>query len=44
MELQAIRYAAMVSTSTFEKVVDVFSGYLRRIGKNDDAKWTRRRM
>src|SRR6516164_6635061 len=29
MELQAIRYAAMVSTLTFEKVVDVFSGYLR---------------
>ena len=40
MELQAIRYAAMVSTLTFEKVVDVFSGYLRRIGKEDDARTT----
>src|SRR4051794_35198007 len=40
MELQAIRYAAMVSTLTFEKVVDVFSGYLRRIGKEDNARAT----
>jgi hypothetical protein len=40
MELQAIRYAAMVSTLTFEKVVDVFSGYLRRVGKEDDARTT----
>ena len=40
MELQAIRYAAMVSTLTFEKVVDVFSGYLRRIGKEDNARTT----
>jgi hypothetical protein len=38
MELQAIRYAAMVSTLTFEKVVDVYSNYLRRIGKEDDAR------
>jgi hypothetical protein len=27
MELQAIRYAAMVSKMTFDKVVDVFAGY-----------------
>jgi hypothetical protein len=40
MELQAIRYAAMVSTLTFEKVVDVFLNYLRRIGKEDDARST----
>src|SRR3954452_24365567 len=40
MELQAIRYAAMVSTLTFEKVVDVFSVYLRRIGKDGDARTT----
>jgi hypothetical protein len=40
MELQAIRYAAMVSTLTFEKVVDVFSGYLRRIGREDDPRTT----
>lgn len=40
MELQAIRYAAMVSTLTFEKVVEVFTSYLRRIGKDDDARST----
>src|SRR5262245_14735934 len=40
MELQAIRYAAMVSTLTFEKVVEVFSAYLRRIGKEADARST----
>ena len=40
MELQAIRYAAMVSTMTFEKIVDVFSDYLRRIGKENDARTT----
>ena len=38
MELQAIRYAAMVSTLTFEKVVDVYADYLRRIGKEIDAR------
>ena len=38
MELQAIRYAAMVSTLTFEKVVDVFADYLRRIGQEVDAR------
>jgi hypothetical protein len=40
MDLQAIRYAVMVSTLTFEKVVDVYSGYLRRIGKEEDARAT----
>jgi hypothetical protein len=40
MELQALRYAAMVSTLTFERVVDVLSGYLRRIGKEADARTT----
>src|SRR5260370_33936774 len=30
MELQAIRYAAMVSTTTFDKVVDVYAGFLKR--------------
>src|SRR6476646_855253 len=40
MELQAIRYAAMVSKMTFEQVVEVFSGYLRRIGKEDNARTT----
>ncbi|KAF0247035.1 MAG: hypothetical protein FD180_152 [Planctomycetota bacterium] len=32
MELQALRYAAMVSTMTFEKVVDVYAAYLTRNG------------
>jgi hypothetical protein len=40
MELQAIRYAAMVSTLTFEKVVEVFTAYLRRIGNGEDARTT----
>lgn len=39
MELQAIRYAAMVSTITFEQVVDAFERYLIRIGEEDtDAR------
>lgn len=39
MELQAIRYASMVSTMTFEKAVDVFAQYLIKNGKkNEDAK------
>ena len=37
MELQAIRYAAMVSTMTFEKVVDVYADYLRRIGEETES-------
>src|ERR1044071_2000212 len=28
MELQALRYAAMVSTITFEKAIDVFADYI----------------
>jgi len=40
MELQALRYAAMVSTLTFDKVVDVFDKYLSERGKEDDAKST----
>src|ERR1041384_5837102 len=35
MELQAIRYAAMVSSMTFDKAVDVYGTYLDRLGKND---------
>jgi hypothetical protein len=38
MELQAIRYAAMVSKMTFEKVVDVFESYLVGQSRNDDAR------
>lgn len=33
MELQAIRYAAMVSTITFNQALDVFARYLTKIGK-----------
>ena len=35
MDLQAIRYAAMVSTMTFARAVETHSGYLRRLGKID---------
>lgn len=38
MELQAIRYAAMVSKMTFEKVVEIFGGFLQRINSSDDAQ------
>lgn len=33
MELQALRYAAMVSTMTFERATDVFARYLTQIGR-----------
>ncbi len=33
MELQAIRYAAMVSTMTFEQAVGVYADFLRRTGR-----------
>jgi hypothetical protein len=38
MELQALRYAAMISTMTFEKVEEVFARYLQRLGKDGDAR------
>jgi len=38
MELQAIRYAAMVSTMTFDKAVEAYSDYLGKIGRDDDAR------
>lgn len=39
MELQAIRYAAMVSTMTFDQAADVFARYLSQVGKADaDAR------
>ena len=39
MELQAIRYAAMVSTMTFDQAVAAFDRYLRQIGCEDaDAR------
>jgi len=38
MELQAIRYAAMVSKMTFEKVVDLHGRFLTRHGSSDDPQ------
>ncbi|MDH5634090.1 MAG: hypothetical protein OEZ10_14045 [Gammaproteobacteria bacterium] len=38
MELQAIRYAAMVSSLTFRKVVEVFGSFLTKLGKEDDPE------
>jgi hypothetical protein len=38
MELQAIRYAAMVSTMTFDQVVDTYQRYLTRHGKSENAR------
>jgi len=40
MELQAVRYAAMVSTMIFEKVVDIYQRYLTKHGKTEDARLT----
>jgi RecB family endonuclease NucS len=37
MELQALRYAAMISTMTFDKAVEVYSEYLRKRGNGNDA-------
>ena len=36
MELQALRYAAMVSTMTFDKAVEAYGNYLGRMGRGDD--------
>lgn len=36
MELQAIRYASMVSTMTFDRAVEVFADHLRDIERPDD--------
>lgn len=38
MELQAVRYAAMVSTMTFEQVVRVYTDFLQRSGSAIDAR------
>jgi hypothetical protein len=40
MELQALRYAAMVSTMTFDQVVEVFGSYLARLPRSDDPRTT----
>jgi hypothetical protein len=38
VELQALRYAAMVSTMTFEQAVDAHAAYLERTGREGDAR------
>ncbi len=38
MELQALRYAAMVSTMTFRQAVDIYQKYLDRSGEAKNAK------
>lgn len=38
MELQAIRYSAMVSTMTFEKAVAVYTEFLVKIESDEDAR------
>ncbi|WP_372720158.1 hypothetical protein [Novipirellula sp.] len=38
MDLQAIRYAAMVSTMTFKRAIDVYEKYLRNNGSEVDAE------
>jgi hypothetical protein len=38
LELQALRYAAMVSTMTFDQAVDAHDAYLRRPGRQGDAR------
>lgn len=38
MELQSVRYAAMISAMTFERAVEVYTGFLKRIGSTDDAR------
>ncbi|MEX0803661.1 MAG: hypothetical protein WD688_10150 [Candidatus Binatia bacterium] len=38
MELQALRYAAMISTMTFDKVVDAYGNYLEKLGREGDAR------
>lgn len=38
MELQALRYAAMVSTLTFKRATEIYQKYLKSIGSEDDAE------
>ena len=38
MELQAIRYAAMISTLAFDRIVSVFDAYLKSTGQEGDAE------
>mgnify|MGYP003624366139 CR=1 FL=1 len=38
MELQAIRYAAMISETSFDKVVTIYQDFLNKSGKEEDAE------
>jgi hypothetical protein len=38
MELQALRYAAMVSAMTFDRAVEVFGRHLRKLGDESDPQ------
>ena len=38
MELQALRYAAMVSTMTFEDAVNTYRSFLQKMGRDDDPE------
>ncbi len=38
MELQALRYAAMVSTMTFDKAVGYYRDFLQKMGRDDDPE------
>ncbi len=38
MELQSIRYAAMISAMTFERAIEVYTEFLKRIGSAEDAR------
>lgn len=38
MELQAIRYAAMISETSFDKVVTIYQDFLNKSGKQEDAE------
>lgn len=40
MELQALRYAAMVARITFDQAVSAFGDYLLRLGRGEDARDT----
>lgn len=38
MDLQALRYAAMASTMTFDKAVDIYSDYLNKKNRDESAE------
>ena len=38
MELQALRYAAMVSTMTFDKAVNIYRDHLQGLNRDDDSE------